>query len=676
MIDPSWKTIDISTFRGVQSYLDSTEGDIEQALEAVNVEYRAQGETLRTRRGFGIATNAASVKAAGMFNWVSEIGNYLVWLHPGVGVKIGNIRAADFSASITTVLAEITSVGIQFHQDGNRLYFCLIDNTQRSSLHGYVIVKVGSTFYADKLFTPPITSIAGSVTEPGAGRITAGVHYVGFIMEDRSGYVGRPNPDTGVGVPGATTFSRVTFTATGNKNASWTITPSSPWPSNVVSAKLLYTTVANPALLLRVPDAIVDVNGGTSNPITFTWNISDAELRQAATENEEIASSVLLFLYSQDVGGNAPFKPYTIFSYGDRTGYVTQLEEPDGNKVCSILMSERGHGQRIILERGLVRLPNQLPITTAFELNGQVCIIGPDWTATTSDTGGDPIEWSIPEFKNQSIGSPALKGITVDSVNKYALLGSKSGLFPFDGFSFPTLPLSYAQTDKWNTINWNYASTFEIKNDVVNKVVYVLAPTGSTPTYKLWAWSYRDFNTKNMEYWWKYADFAEITLPSYPVGGLAIVQNDTPTAHASAANRREVWLYSSTTATNLRRQKTELEDNVYRDGSDGSPEVIELSYTPRNIPPKTVAALHTHHGLMFKASGSGTLNIRVEALNDSSNYMDLSPIILSATPTDYELAESDLLSHKAHYKFTLTGTDCYVVFNMIRFFFSVAAMHI
>ena len=35
MVDPSWKTAEISTFRGVRSYMDNTEGDIEQALEAL-----------------------------------------------------------------------------------------------------------------------------------------------------------------------------------------------------------------------------------------------------------------------------------------------------------------------------------------------------------------------------------------------------------------------------------------------------------------------------------------------------------------------------------------------------------------------------------------------------------------------------------------------------------------
>lgn len=675
MVDPTWKTADISSFRGVRSYMDNTEGDIEQALEAVNVEFRVDGETLRTRRGIGVALNITE-KASSVFDWVTDNWSFLVWLHPGVGIKIGDKTAADFAASVSTVIAQTTATHATFCQNGNRLYVAFLDSNQRSTSSAYVICRIGSNFTADKLFAPPKTGLTPTITEPGTGRVTQGIHYFGIVLEHRGGFIGRPSPDSGSGEPNSTTFQRITFTSAGDKNLRLVITPSTNWPDDAVQARLVMTPVSNPALYIFVPDAVVTVPAGTTTAITFNIDIDDATLRMSARDDDGAAATKLLSLKTQTTAGTPPFYPHCIFSYGDYIGFVTQLTEPDGNQLSTLLISQRNQAERIILNRSIIRTPNQLPVTLAFELNGQTCIIGPNHTHITSDGGGDPVTWGIPRKIGNGIGTEAHRGVDVDKANNYALVASKTGLYVFNGFAYSNLPISHGQTDKWQTINWSYARNLIVKNDVTEKIVYVLAPTGSTPTYKLWAWSYKNFDPKNLEHWWKSADFSEVTIPNYPFATIAMVQNDLPTAPSTASKQSELWLFPTSTATHFRRMKSVADSNIYQDGPDDSPESIACRYVPRNVPSRMQAALHYYHGVTCKLAGNGQLNVRVQELNnETNNYTDLYPAYLSDQTVDYELFGSDLLAHKAHYVFTNSSAGSYFVLSALRFYYSPAALH-
>lgn len=675
MVDPSWKTADISTFRGVRSYMDNTEGDIEQALEAVNVEYRVDGETLRTRRGFGVAVNVTE-KASSVFDWVTDNWSFLVWLHPGVGIKIGDKTAADFAGSVVTVISQTTATHAVFCQNGNRLYVAFLDSNQRSSSSAYVICRIGSSFTADKLFAPPKDSLTPTITEPGAGRVTQGIHYFGIVLEHRGGFIGRPSPDSGAGEPNSTTFQRISFTSAGDKNLRLVITPATNWPDSAVQARLVMTPVSNPALYIFVPDAIVTVPAGTTTAITFDIDIDDATLRQSARDSDGAAATKLLSLKTQTISGTPPFCPHYIFSYGDYIGFVTQLTEPDGNQLSTILIAERNQAERIILNRSIIRTPNQLPVTLAFELDGQTCIIGPNHTHVTSDGGGDPVQWGIPRKVGNGIGTEAHRGVDIDTTNGYAIVASKTGLYVFNGGAYSNLPISHGQTDKWQTINWNYARNLIVKNDVTEKVVYVLAPVGATPTYKLWAWSYKNFDPKNIEHWWKAADFSEVTIPAYNFTTIGIVQNDLPTAPAAAGKLTELWLFSSASSTHFRRMKSVNDSNIYQDGDDGAPELINCRYTPRNIPARMQAADHYYHGMLGKIAGNGVLNVRVQEFNrETLNYMELSPVFLSSDTVDYELLGCDLIAHKAHFVFTTSGVGSYFILSALRFYYSPAALH-
>lgn len=676
MIDTSWQSTVVSKFRGAQTYLDTTEGRVEDAIEAINCEFREDGDTVRTRTGFGIAIDV-SEKSSGSFNWVSELGNYLVWLNPGVGVKIARI---DGTFTPSTLIVNTTASHAQFCANGNRLYVALLDSTQRSNTSAYVITRITGTFYADQLFAPPMMGLAATTSEPTTGRVTAGVHYGGVIIEHRGGFIGRPSPDTGVGTPDTTTFARFTFTATGSKNASVTLTPTPgvPWPASAVKVHLILTPVSNKALFMFVPDKVVDVTGGTTTPITFTWDLSDDEMRQAARDDSNLLASKSLLLETQTTLNVASLTPYCIFTYGDRMGYVVQITEPDGNQVCSLLLSERGNAEQIMLTRSLIRLPGQLPITLAFELNEQTCILGPNQTFTTSDTGGDPVQWRIPTSRNAVIGTPSFRGVDVNAKEGYAIVASKTGLFSFNGFDYSTLPISYAQTDKWNTINWAYARHLIVKNDISNRVVYVLAPTGDTPTYELWAWSYKNFDPRNINQWWKAVDFSEITIPEYAFGDLCVVQNDRSTAVSAAYNKLELWLMTRSAASHIRRKKIPSDENPYRDGTD---EQIECAYTPGNVPPNMGAAFMMHHGVQVKASGSGRLNIEAIAINTETdgstevNYMEPPPLDLVAAATEYELYPTDLIAPKVRYRFTNLDEDSHFVLHFAKFYYSVYSLY-
>lgn len=678
MIDPSWTAATISKFRGAQSYTD--EGPIEQALEAINCEFRENGDTVRTRLGFGECLSNVTETSAGCINWVSELGNYLVWLKPGTGVRIGAITGNPFTPS--TIIADASAAYAQFLVNGNRLYVVLLDSNQRSTTSGYVISRVGGTFYADKLFAPPKTNLTSVITEPNAGRITAGVHYLGVILEHRGGFIGRPSPDSGSGsFPDTTTFSWVTFTASGSKTANWSITPATAWPDSAVRAHLVMTPVSNRALLIFVPDAVVSVPAGTTSAIAFTWNISDDELRQSARDDSNLLASKSLLYDTQSVAGTAQYTPYGIFSYGDRVGYLTQIQEPDGNKVCSLLISERGNAERVMLTRSLVRLPGQLPITLAFDLSEQVCILGPDYTFITSDTGGDPVQWSIPTQISKNIGTPAIRGVDVNGTDRYAIVASKAGLFPFNGFSYPILPISYGQTDKWDTINWNYAGHVVVRNDVTNRIIYVIVPVNNPVEYKLWCWSYKNFDPKDMGRWWKQVDFTEVSISGFTPRDMVMVRNQLPAAIAAAYDRQELWLFPGS-AGSLRRKKTSSDTYPYADGPNGSRTRIATTYTPRWVPEDMGGAQHMHHGCMLRVSGSGRLQITVTGVNGNETgdvrppiTQANDPVTMHAQARDYECAGFDMIASQAKYTFENLDADSYFIMSNLRLYHSLYSLY-
>lgn len=648
MIDPRWQKIEVTDFSGPQSLLEAFDA---RALAAENVEF-VLGK-VSTRLGFGVAY-ALNEPAKTLFNWLSSLGNYLVWFRPGVGVRA--LRIGSAPSAPLTIAPFGAGVGASFATSGPRLYAAFFDAQARSASQGVVISFQGGNFVADKLFAPPMTYTPPAPTETDVGLITAGQHRLGYVVEHRSGFIGRPSPDSGAGSPSASTFQPVVVTASGGKNLSWTL--DTVWPPSAVRVHVVMTPVSNPNKYIFVPGASADLPpGGGSASVTIVWSISDEDLQAIGAEATD-----LLFLMTQDASGNGPIEPSVVFPYGNRMVYIATVPDSVGNRVSAAFVSDPNHYQRIAADTSIVQLPGQLDIVTGFVLRGTLYLVGPHWIYATHDVGGDPASWPAPVLVDGRRGTLSPYGVSVSPTGNYSWIASDDGLYVFDGGALLPTPISY-YNQEWRRINWS-AGTLQIRDDPASRRVYVLAPLDDAvePSHLL-VWDYTRGLTPEA------ANFSLDSINGFQMGSIELVQNDFPDARGAVTRRIELWVGSSADGPVLRRMNPE-EPGAWRD--NGLP--ILSVYETALLPGQTETQKVHHHGGFMRLTGSGTVAVSVRHV-DGSWSQDLARRSLTQAPGGELFVPWHHVGERVSYRFRTDELDSRFVLSELSHFWTPFSRH-
>jgi hypothetical protein len=618
-------------FGGWWSYPDRLQVDQRGCLLAQNV--RFINRQFGTRYGFGPAFTYADSVAnnfpVGMFNWTSELGNYLVWARGATGgsnaLFLANI-SANPTPTVTSLPMSATTLGFSapvFATAGPRLYvsqWCTNTNTASASTiatagPAYVVTQTSGTFNIDKIIPGPPTNTQvpnGTFSEPTSGIVTAGVHSFGVRMQHRSGFLGRPGPDSSTTTnPTPQTFTPWTFTSSGGKNLQWTFTPSSPWPADVIGVQLVMNTVANPNQYLLVPGVTATVVGGAMTSVTFTVNIDDGSLVSGAAANDCTAS---LNWYTASATGQAYMQCAGVWNFGNRMFYLSQLPDPNGNNYWVVFASDPYEYQQISLDQHLIQLPNQLQIAGLFNYQGSIYLGGPHWTYYTQDNGQTPVNWMQPQLVDGLHGIAAPNCVQTAASGLYVWVADKTGLYQFTG-SYPVLPISYNQTDKW------LAQTFPsiyicMVDDPIGKRLILTAGPGF-----LGVW---DYTAAIDPYFTRYAQF-QMNNGLTTTSSATLVQNTLFSSVSIGLSLPEVWMvnsnFGSPSTYYFQREKNPTYDtNVYRDeGSSAGTQIINLRYDPPIFPvPGGEYDYLTHVGCKIRVTGSGGLIVLVSGFEGPS----------------------------------------------------------
>ena len=130
-----------------------------------------------------------------------------------------------------------------------------------------------------------------------------------------------------------------------------------------------------------------------------------------------------------------------------------------------------------------VGVQNQQPVTTAFCLFDNLYVVRSHSFCSTTDNGiTEPNLWTIKEIAG--IGTPSINGVDYSGDNdkeSWAVIAGQAGVYAFDG-SQPE-KISPEIDTLWQTINWKYGYTLWIRNDIINRKMYIGVPL---PTPNQW----------------------------------------------------------------------------------------------------------------------------------------------------------------------------------------------
>ncbi len=589
-----------------------------------------------TRLGFSTAF-ATTDSILAMFNWISSLGNLLLWYRTSDrSVRLMTITNPGAGAA-TVIPGDLIGEAATFSEAGARLYLAFFhtDEQGEGASGCRVLTYQGSSFVSDLAFLPPITYVPPAPTEPGPGNVTAGLHWLGYRIEYRSGFITRPSPDSGVGtIPSTATFNPISFTASGNTYLSWTLTTA--WPTEAIGVRAIMTPVSNPAQWFYISTDVESVVGGTTSSITFTINVADEIL---FAEGQDVTPS--LSLLTNSVSNVPQFLPSITFTHGDRMVYVTHIVNSVGKLSDALFVSDIAAYQDIAPDLNLIQLPGLKDIVTGCSLDGTLFIFGPQWTYRTIDNNGSPSSWPTPILVDGRRGTLSIRGVEVAPSGTYAWVASQDGLYFFQGV-YPALPISYYQQPDWDRINWNFAGLVQVKDDPSVKKVYVLAPLddNTAPSHML-TWDYTNgFTPDTVQY---SLDF----LQSYSLGAIEVVKNGLPAQVTAASQKKELWTGSAATDGILRRNCAQDTDPFLDNGY-----LIFGEYETGLFPKEgTPGEVFQHHAANMRITGNGTLQATTYAL-DHAQSEDLLLIDLSTAPGQVLFRGMDMISEGVTYLFS------------------------
>lgn len=635
MFSTSYIKRTITDFLGSWSAREETDIPSNRAALAQNVQY-AEGRVL-TRCGYAPTFTPADVVGS-MFNWLysdpsAGEKNYLLWFANAPSAKLRYASVA--SPTPTDVYAESGAYAATFANAGSRVITSQFGADGLGRGHGRCVFFNGGTLTADNLFARPMltteATIAGSPAFGGLG--TPGSRKVAFILETRTGFVGRYGPasnDANLTVQPLT----LTFTAS-NKQATVTVTPTGTWPAHAKSVRLVSTVASNQSRYYFVPGASATVTPGTSTAASLTFNISDSDL--ALTAND---ASAYQFLLTQSNANAAPISPVAAFEAGNRIGYIVN----DAKYGQCVFFSDENNYQALNAAFSVYYLPGQRQITAAFSIGGVHYLLGPNWTYAVQDSGGFPSNWAGARKVDDAIGTVTPFGVWVNVATSTAWVASKAGLYRFMGGKYDNLPVSWRNAE-YGRINWAAGNTVQIVDDAANKRVHMLVPldTATLPDTIL-TWDYTNGTS---------ADKVSFSHDYITNGGahtaICIVQNAT-------TKKLETWLGPGATTQYFRREKRSPEAAPYHD--DESTGILSLYRTGPVLGTNRPRLSHFHGGT-FRVRGAGSVSVSAKALDNVTTF-NASAITAASSPGTEEDRAIDIIAEDIKWEITNGGvSDAY-----------------
>jgi hypothetical protein len=638
MFDSSYKERTVTNFLGAWTARESTDIPSDRAILAQNVRFE-EGRVV-TRYGFGPVFQPSNI-VSHHWNWVyasPSTGpvNYLLWSTSDSNkVRWANLASPGTG---TDVYTQAGMYAATFASAGGRAYAAHFGTDLLGNGHAKCLQNVAGTMVADSLFPRPVlitSEVVLSASFGAGGLCTPGAHRFAFILEHRGGAILRLGPAENTS---ALTLSPTSATATTvNKTATVTITPQGAytWPADAVRVHLLMTTAAQPSRWIFVPGGTASVTAGGTTAPSFTVSISDGDLVQ----NGDSATDHLNLL-TQSNAGAAPFSPVAVFEFGNRLGYIFN----DSSYGQGVFFSQPNNFQAINAGTSIYYLPGQRLVTAAFQLSGVCYLLGPNWTYSTEDTGGDPVTWPGAKLVDKSIGTPTPLGVAVNESLGIAWVASKAGLYRFAGGQYDVLPVSWRNSDVWARINWGSPHTVRVCDDPVKKKVTVLAILSGDSTPSLLTWDYTNGTS---------VDAVNFTLNyiglSASATSVGMVQNDT-------TGQLELWLGPGSTGQNFRREKNSSDAAPYRDDTSTG---IQSAYRTGPMLGPDRPRLSHHHGIVIRVRGAGSLGL-LAASQDQVLTSAPTAITLATAPGSEEGRVCDLIAEDATWYFsTDAAADSY-----------------
>lgn len=318
-------------------------------------------------------------------------------------------------------------------------------------------------------------------------------------------------------------------------------------------------------------------------------------------------------------------QPHCVIAYNNRTVYLTRTTGSDGvSLVGTIIISEPNKPQYATANQHFIYLPEQRDVITGFALGGTLFICGPSWTYAFSDNLRVPVFWAPSRLVSESIGSPFIRGVSVNQSKGYAWIADHTGLYQFSGANYPVVPASYKQTPDWDRINFGASqAALRVLDSPDDRIVIVRAPLdGATASTHLLVWDYTYGVTPDRIRYcglWNLSDYPNI-------GDIEIVQ-------AATSKIKQLWISSGTAGSNadVKRLKSieagdataAYPDPLYSDdgasavGIDGSYELVAVSRAPEGV--------QMQIGGRFRIRGAGQVEINAYSF-DQQRTTALEPI--------------------------------------------------
>ena len=618
-----WLSINLSKFRGARTRPDVESVPLPFGVEAVNVEF--DGDEVRTRTGFARYL-AIGEPSAAIYNWVKnpdgflQTGNGLFFINPTT-TKARIIY--DLSTGTAYDLFTLaTMVDAMYAESGVQVFIAPLKSDGTSAGQCRVVRTYGAVVNVDKAFLGPIAAALVVTNSATDGNVTEGVHRFAYRILSRNGFLGPLCPISGG------TFSPATLDATGGKQASYSMTDVA-WPAEASQVYIYMTTVSNPYRWYRLDDISHGVPGGETSSISGTIDVSDDTLEA----NHTVVADDELNMLTQDPSGNGPFNPHGVVEIGNRIGYIATLSGYD-----HLFVSEPENFQRITLDQHVVTLPGFRRMTTARTMRGVTYIFGPNYTYATSDNGLKPVEWPPVQPINMAVGTPAIHGVSLNTVGNFMWVAHPNGLFYFDG-AYTETPVSHFVESHWRRINWNAPAAISVLDDPYNQRVLVRAPLDSaTVATHILCFSYR----RGISH--EEIDFSLWEFDTTNMRSLGIVKN-----HSSGLQElMQAGLWGST--ERILRQMNIQETSPHLDNTAA----FDSSYRTAFAAPVGAGEVAKWHAAHLTVRGEGLMDVTVHGPSSAKTYTPAA-ISLEPAPAVDVLRRTPLNAEAASFNFSVAS---------------------
>lgn len=603
-----WMNKFIDNLRGSWGTSSGLEDQPSRAFTSENLKFFRGRVT--TRDGFGVTglTSAGDIRM--MYNWVAAGINKLV-MQDGPNVYLIDLPGLTSSTLYTTggtgtfVVAEA----------GLALYFAVFD----SNVLGTSEVEITNTniagLPADIAFPFPPVALP-VVTRTGAGLCTVGLHHIAYIIQTRTGFVGRPGPANADG--SLISFGFAITAANGPSALNVAISNPGGNPNNEwLTAYVIMTRVDNYAAWFFVPGASIAIPLGGAFTVNIPVSITDEDL--AAFGTDALPNFNLI---TRPSSGSFFLKPSFVCAYGARMVYVVN---------DTLYISDISAYQQLAADLNTIQSPGRKHISTVFPMRGVLYMVGDNWTYSTVDNAGYPRTWAAPQEVSSNVGTPAPYGVGWRSGGDYAWVAHESGLYLFNGM-YSKLPVSYRNANIWSRINWAVAYHIQVRDYPLLHQVWVLVAldANTTPSHIL-MWDYTNgFDPLAGVMDTDKVDFSLYYLTAHgDISSIALVKDPT-------TNRSTMWLGPTTGGNHLLKQSHGDPGTPGATTDDGARihSVWESGYCLTNA--EKPAKVNRFWSYFFSVRGNGSMTVTIYNKDRTRNIVATAIVLATSPGKEYQ----------------------------------------